>query len=223
MLVDPRSLFQPRLPVQPQAAPGLPLQGLAGLQPGPFQADQLSLNAPGQLPAGPDPDDETLTQDLVRESLVTKLLFGLKAPLSLFHRHDPDQIIQTGRKDVHGNPIRLTREAAAGLDKIYDITRQRGLTVRVVSSYRSVAQQQYLWDRALKKYGSAAAARKWVAPPGKSRHNSGQAVDIYLYRNGKQIPQKEFDQIVAQAGMYRPMSWETWHVEPVSTRKGRGI
>lgn len=226
MLVDPGSLFQ-KLPSAPPLLRGTRTltPRLPDLNQRDFQADSLQLSpVPGwEKPSLTSTEDEVLPRDLVKETVVTKLLFGLKAPLSLFHRHDPDQIVNTGRKDVHGNPIRLTREAAAGLDKIYAITRRQGITVRVVSSYRSVQQQQYLWDKALKKYGSAAAARKWVAPPGKSRHNSGQAVDLYMYRQGKQISQKEFDQITAQADMYRPMSWETWHVEPVSTRKNRGI
>ena len=78
----------------------------------------------------------------------------------------------------------------------------------IKSGFRSVERQQQLWNAALKKYGSAQAARKWVAPPGKSNHNHGTAVDIggdmaLLRRLGPQF------------GLRQPMSWEPWHWEPV--------
>lgn len=226
MLVDPSNLFQPQQQQGPvnRPQPTNPLQPPRGTANG-YQADGLSVSqilSRGGGPRPPLPADEasypeSLPHNLMRESFVTKLMFTLKSPLLIFNRQDPDAIVKTSHKDVRGDSIRLARDAASGLDKIYDIAKQRGISLRVVSSYRSVEQQSYLYDQALKKYGSASAARKWVAPPGKSRHNSGKAIDIYMYRNGKQISQKEFDEIAAKAGMYRPMSWEGWHIEPLST------
>ncbi len=135
----------------------------------------------------------------------------------------PTGVHKTGLKDYKNRDIYLAPEAEAGLRNILTIARSKGVRVDVISTYRSVEQQRHLWNNALKKYGSAAKARKWVAPPGKSRHNSGMAIDMHMYRNGRKIAQKEFDQIIAAAGMYRPMSWEGWHVEPLSTRRGRGL
>ncbi|PIQ23687.1 hypothetical protein COW36_20100 [bacterium (Candidatus Blackallbacteria) CG17_big_fil_post_rev_8_21_14_2_50_48_46] len=134
----------------------------------------------------------------------------------------PKEVHDTGLKDKYGRGISLTGEAEAGLRKIQDIARSKGIKVEVFSSYRSVEHQRQLWNKALKKYGSAAKARKWVAPPGHSRHNAGKAIDLNLLRNGRKISQREFDAIIAQAGMYRPMSWEGWHIEPLSTRSSRG-
>ena len=114
--------------------------------------------------------------------------------------------------------MRLKPAAAEGLSRIYDLARARGIDVRVNSSYRSVEEQTRLWREALSKYGSAEAARKWVAPPGRSRHNSGEAIDMNLMRNGQKIPQSEFDALIREAGMYRPMAWEGWHVEPLGSR-----
>ena len=48
----------------------------------------------------------------------------------------------------------------------------------IQSGYRSPERQATLFDQAVKKYGSEQAARKWVAPPGRSRHNGGVAVDL---------------------------------------------
>jgi LAS superfamily LD-carboxypeptidase LdcB len=50
--------------------------------------------------------------------------------------------------------------------------------LRVLSGYRSSARQATLFARAVAQYGSEAAARRWVAPPGSSAHQSGRAVDL---------------------------------------------
>jgi putative peptidoglycan binding protein/D-alanyl-D-alanine carboxypeptidase-like protein len=74
------------------------------------------------------------------------------------------------------------------------------------SGYRPDWYQTMLFKAAVKKYGSEAAARKWVAPPGRSRHrfkdwrgaadaNSGATLDA------------------ASPKLVRPMSWEPWHVQ----------
>lgn len=57
--------------------------------------------------------------------------------------------------------------------------------LQIGSGFRSIERQQQLWEDAVRKYGSPEAARKWVAPPGKSEHNSGTAVDIWY--NGKRL------------------------------------
>lgn len=94
----------------------------------------------------------------------------------------------------------------------------------VLSGYRSEDRQEKLWNDALAKYGSADAARKWVAPPGKSMHNHGQAVDLaYNGQSLQNAPQEVLDWVHANAGKYGlhfPMAHEPWHVEPVGARGG---
>ena len=63
------------------------------------------------------------------------------------------------------------RARSAGFSKPY---------MTVISGYRSIANQQKKWEKALLKYGSAAVARQWVAPPGRSAHHSGYCFDIFL-------------------------------------------
>lgn len=96
----------------------------------------------------------------------------------------------------------------------------------ILSGTRSVARQQALWDDALKKYGSPEKARKWVAPPGKSKHNSGEAADLSF--NGKSLkhaPKEVVDwvhQNAAQFGLHFPLANENWHVEPIGSRGAPG-
>lgn len=83
--------------------------------------------------------------------------------------------------------------------------------ITIVSGYRSEARQKQLWDAAVKKYGSAKAARKWVAPPGKSNHGRGVAIDF-----GGDL--KLLAKLAPKYGLVQPMSWEPWHYEPVGSR-----
>ena len=93
----------------------------------------------------------------------------------------------------------------------------------VLSGARSVKRQSELWDAALKKYGSVAAARKWVAPPGHSMHNHGKAVDLAW--NGKRLDEapgyviKWVHQNADKFGLSLPLSNENWHIEPKGARK----
>jgi len=96
----------------------------------------------------------------------------------------------------------------------------------LTSGYRSEEVQAGLWAEALRKYGSEAEARKWVAPPGNSYHNSGQAVDL-AWNGGAFVdaPKEVRDWVHANAakyGMYFPMGHEPWHIEPMGTRGGTG-
>ena len=89
--------------------------------------------------------------------------------------------------------------------------------VSIGNSYRSPERQAQLWQAALKKYGSAEKARKWVAPPGKSNHGRGLAADLKY--NG--IDPKIVHAAAAELGLHFPLAHENWHVEPISTRKKR--
>ena len=53
-----------------------------------------------------------------------------------------------------------------------------GVELDVNSGWRSESYQKQLFEQAVWKYGSAAKAAQWVARPGTSVHESGDAVDI---------------------------------------------
>lgn len=89
--------------------------------------------------------------------------------------------------------------------------------LRVKSGYRSVQRQEQLWADALKKYGSPEAARKWVAPPGRSQHNHGNAADLgYLNPAAQQWAHAN----AKNFGLHFPLSNENWHIERIGARGG---
>lgn len=108
-----------------------------------------------------------------------------------------------------------------GFDPNFNNSLQRllkdfGGKVTVKSGYRSPERQAQLWQQALKKYGSAAVARKWVAPPGKSNHNRGLAADLgFADKNTIAAVHAA----ASKYGLVFPLSNENWHIEPISARK----
>lgn len=95
----------------------------------------------------------------------------------------------------------------------------------IYSGARSVERQAELWQEALKKYGSAEEARKWVAPPGNSEHNHGNAADLSF--NGTSLANAPDDVVkwlhdnAGQYGLKFPLGNENWHIEDDGTRGGK--
>ena len=88
-----------------------------------------------------------------------------------------------------------------------------GQTIYIASGFRSLARQKTLFAQAVRKYGSANEASKWVAPPLVSHHPWGVAIDVnypdepvgagWLEVNGSKF------------GLCRIFKNEWWHFEPV--------
>ena len=76
----------------------------------------------------------------------------------------------------------------------------------VYSGYRPPWYQKRLFDAAVIKYGSEAEARKWVAPPGKSRHGKKGGLGAVDVLRGAELD-------AASERLFRPMSHEPWHVQ----------
>lgn len=80
----------------------------------------------------------------------------------------------------------------------------------ITSGYRSIAEQDKLWQAALLKYGSVEEARKWVAPPGNSAHNSGNAADLKFNTPDA----KDWaHQMAPMFGLKFPLANEPWHIQ----------
>lgn len=87
--------------------------------------------------------------------------------------------------------------------------------VLINSGARSYQKQAELFKEAVAKYGSEDAARKHVAPPGKSQHNHGTAIDLsYL----SPAARKWVHDNAKEYGLWFPMDYEPWHIEPVGSR-----
>lgn len=90
-----------------------------------------------------------------------------------------------------------------------------GFEVNIGSGFRSHERQQQLWDAAVKKYGSEEAADDWVARPGHSNHEKGIAADLQF---GNAAAREWVHGHARQFGLFFPMDWEPWHIEPLGSR-----
>jgi len=93
------------------------------------------------------------------------------------------------------------------------VAKKDGQVLYIASGFRSLSRQKTLFAQAIKKYGTAAEASKWVSPPLVSHHPWGIAIDVnypdepvgagWLEING------------AKFGLCRVFENEWWHFEPV--------
>lgn len=157
----------------------------------------------------------------IQAKAVLKQMAAAQATPTPGPRPNPSPVAPTGghqhsMNDGHGHTSQaevkgLNKEFEANLNRLI---KDSGGRIRVTSGYRSPERQAQLWAAALKKYGSAAKARKWVAPPGKSNHGRGLAADIagdkpWAHANAHRY------------GLHFPLANEDWHIEPVGARKKR--
>lgn len=109
-----------------------------------------------------------------------------------------------------GKPVTgMNAQFASALQRMI---KDSGGKLSINSGYRSNDRQAQLFAAAVRKYGSEKAARKWVAPPGKSNHNRGTAADIGGDLNWAHAN-------AARYGLVFPMAHEKWHIEPVGARR----
>ncbi len=87
--------------------------------------------------------------------------------------------------------------------------------ITINSGFRSVERQAQLWQQALEKYGSVAEARKWVAPPGNSQHNKGNAADLGY---GSDAARRWAHDNASRFGLSFPLGNENWHIEDADAR-----
>lgn len=120
-----------------------------------------------------------------------------------------------GRGDIWGLhngvftlPGHFTGTFNARLTALQRDVRRHGGRVVVTSGHRSYEHQVRLWREGKRKYGGWQAARKWIAPPGCSRHNLGTAADL----SGDLALAHR---LAAKHKLVFPMSHEPWHVQTV--------
>jgi zinc D-Ala-D-Ala carboxypeptidase len=92
----------------------------------------------------------------------------------------PDRLISIGKfvRENYEREEYLNLEAAQAFQIMVNAARVQGVQLMGISGFRSIADQQALFDKQIEKRGSAEAAAKLSAPPGHSEHHTGYAIDI---------------------------------------------
>ena len=87
----------------------------------------------------------------------------------------PTDLVQVPVPAATREGIELRAECWAKLAQLLEAAAQDGLRLRVLSGYRSYAYQTQLYASARERHGESQA---WVAAPGQSEHQLGDAVDL---------------------------------------------
>lgn len=120
--------------------------------------------------------------------------------------------------------IQLHRAAYGAYQRMKAAAERDGIPANlltITSGYRSSATQRRLFEAAVRRYGSESAARRWVAPPGGSSHQTGRTVDLNLglSNDSRNVPALRatmaYRWLVCNAHRFgfTPYSAEPWHWE----------
>jgi len=80
--------------------------------------------------------------------------------------------------DIYGRDQRLTPDVAARWQAMQAAAAQQGVSLLLVSAFRSLEYQRQIWERKLAAGESVAQILRVSAPPGYSEHHTGRAIDL---------------------------------------------
>ncbi len=106
---------------------------------------------------------------------------------------------------LYDSPVRVERKAYEAWQALKEDLAKEGVGAELDSCYRSVAEQQEVWDEFTKKYGEE-YTKTHVAVPGYSEHHTGLALDLFLVVDGKNVSENE--EMVKHADI-----WEKIHAK----------
>lgn len=102
-------------------------------------------------------------------------------------------------KDAWGDDVQVEKKALAQFYKMQKELLDEGVDIELDSIYRSVAQQQKLWDEWTVEYGEE-YVKTYVAVPGYSEHHTGLAIDVCLKIDGEIVADN--DEMIAQKEIF---------------------
>lgn len=80
--------------------------------------------------------------------------------------------------DLFGREQQMTPTAADRWSAMLTAALQQGVTLQLVSAFRSVSDQRRIWERKLAAGQLVSGILRVNAPPGYSEHHTGRAIDV---------------------------------------------
>ena len=120
--------------------------------------------------------------ELIFEDAVSKALRDLDIPASLIYssmslHREATELVSVGA-DIYGRDQKLTPYTASCWKAMHMRAQQQGVTLLLVSAFRSVNYQRQIWERKIAAGRSVQEILRVNAPPGYSEHHTGRAVDV---------------------------------------------
>ena len=102
-------------------------------------------------------------------------------------------------KNAWDEDIKVEKKTYEKYQELKTDLEKEGVFIELDSVYRSVAEQQKLWDDWTKEKGLE-YVQKYVAVPGYSEHHTGLAIDICIKKNGELV--YENDDMIAEREIF---------------------
>lgn len=102
-------------------------------------------------------------------------------------------------KGIEDETIYVEKKALEQFYKLQSELLKEGIDIRLESTYRSVKEQQEIWDEWTVEYGEE-YVKTYVAVPGFSEHHTGLAIDVCLVIDGKIV--NDNDEMIAQRDIF---------------------
>ena len=94
----------------------------------------------------------------------------------------PDELVNS--KSKYKDHILVNKMALNGFIKMKKDAKKLGYEIDIMSGYRDYCYQEKIYNRLVNEKGFNYAFRH-IAPPGASEHQTGLAIDVCVYRDGK--------------------------------------
>lgn len=152
-----------------------------------------------------------------------------------------ENVVLVDTKNAWDEDIKVEKEALKSYEKLKKYLEKEEVYIELDSAYRSVKDQQDLWDRwSADPEKGIDYVKKFVAVPGYSEHHTGLAIDICIKKDGQliddnddMIAEKEIfakiHAILAEYGFilryplgeesYTGYTYEPWHLRYVKSAK----
>ena len=173
-------------------------RGFLGLTSGALGSVLLSACSAGQ---GGSANQSAAKQGISSSGIDYKILVNWEHKLSDGWEANVDLVEE--KSLLYDEPVRTERKAYEAWRKLKEGLAQEGVYVELDSCYRSVADQQDVWDEFTKKYGEE-YVKSHVGVPGYSEHHTGLALDLFLVIDGRQVYENE-------EMVQHPEVWEKVH------------
>jgi len=142
-------------------------------------------------------------RDFIKKSALFGGLVIINPTLNFnpFNEFPEEELIGKGNPALYGEDFKLREEARLQFNLLRKASKENGFSIHVVSSYRSYAHQNGIWERKYKAYRNQGLSHEktiekiiqYSTIPGTSRHHWGTDLDIIDSTKG--IPSNPLSEI----------------------------
>lgn len=110
-----------------------------------------------------------------------------------------EKVVLKEAVNIYGETYLVEEKALAQFEEMRDELLEEGIDIELDSTYRSVKEQQELWDEWTVEFGED-YVKTYVAVPGFSEHHTGLAIDVCLDVDGTRI--NDNDEMIARRDIF---------------------